>query len=238
MTNSDAFGVPIEENYARILLKFFEIECEVENNAPDFVSPETDEISLQIELSGSSKTIIPALDKLHKILFKGKAKKDGSSSFEIAENSIWFDIPLDQVKDIWVTDLNFKMISKTPKYITYFIQKLDHQFEWLQPDLKTGEIKTMSISKKKFSPKKSNGKDSYTSVEVLRCVDMISRAIKKIDLRINGAYVKFNTDKGRLEPLIISMGEKLGYKIEALTSEEIVSLEVSGQSVSHSIFLV
>lgn len=238
MNNSEAFKVSIQENYARILLRFFDIECEVENNAPDFVSVETDEISLQIELSGSSKTIIPALDKSHKVVFKGNAKKEGPSTFEVAENCVWFDIPIDQIKDIWVADLSFNLLSKSPKYITYYIQKLDHQFEWLQSDLKTGEIKTMSISKKKFKARKSNGQDSYTSVEVLRCTDMISRAIKKIDLRVNGAYVKFNTDKGRLEPLIVSMGEKLGYKIEALTSEEVVSMEVSGLSVSHSIFLV
>lgn len=74
-------------------------------------------------------------------------------------------------------------------------------------------------------------------MEVIRCADMIGRSIRKIDLRTGGAYVKFNTDKGRLEPLIIGIGEKLGYIIEPLDKETILSLEADGKNVSHAIYL-
>lgn len=238
MGHSKAFGIPIQENYARILLRIFSIECEVENNAPDFVSVETDEICLKVELTGSSSITIPVFEREYPVSFKSENKSKGTMNFEVSGEGIWFDIPIEQIKDIWVADLSFKFINKNLRYISYNIQSLDHQFEWLQPDLKTGEIKTMSISKKKYKPQKSAAKEIYSSVEVIRCIDMIGRAVRKIDLRTRGAYVKFNTDKDNLEPLIIAMGEKLGYKIEALSSEEVFSMEVSGNNVSHSIFLI
>ena len=103
--------------------------------------------------------------------------------------------------------------------------------------MKSGEIKSMSITTKKFKPPKITGKEVFSATEVLRCADMVSRSIKKIDLRVGGAYVKFNTDKGRLEPLIIGMADRLGYKIEALSPADIMNLESQGQNVSHSIFL-
>ena len=60
---------------------------------------------------------------------------------------------------------------------------------------------------------------------MIRCADMIGRAVRKIDIRTSGAYVKFNTDKGRLEPLIIGIAEKLGYTIEPLDKSDFLSME-------------
>lgn len=66
---------------------------------------------------------------------------------------------------------------------------------------------------------------------------MLGRAIRKIDVRTGKAMVKFNTEKGRLEPLLIGMAEKLGYVIESLDKPTIIKEDEKGNSVSHSISL-
>ncbi|GAB5407859.1 MAG: hypothetical protein BalsKO_02240 [Balneolaceae bacterium] len=66
---------------------------------------------------------------------------------------------------------------------------------------------------------------------------MLNRSIRKIDLRIGGAYIKYNTDKGKLEPLIVGIADQLGYVVEALPKEIILDMESNDQNVSHSIFL-
>ena len=65
---------------------------------------------------------------------------------------------------------------------------------------------------------------------------MIGRSAKN-SLRTGGAYVKFNTDGGRLEPLIIGMSEKLGYIVEPLDKDTILAMEDDGKNVSHAIYL-
>lgn len=153
------------------------------------------------------------------------------------DESIWFDIDVEQVTDIWIADLSFRIENKHSRYLAYYITKLDHQLEWLQPELRSGEIKSMSISTKKFKPPKITGKEMFSSVEVIRCADMIGRSVRKIDLRTGGAHVKFNTDKGRLEPLIIGIADKLGYVIDPLDKETIAELDREGKNVSHAIYL-
>jgi len=72
---------------------------------------------------------------------------------------------------------------------------------------------------------------------VVRCADMIGRAAKKIDVRTGSALVKFNTDKGRLESLIVGIAEKLGYEISALDKDTIARENEKDHSVSHVISL-
>ena len=79
--------------------------------------------------------------------------------------------------------------------------------------------------------------DSFTKRDIEICAEMLGKAIKKIDLRSRGALTKFSTDNGRLEPIIIAMGEKLGYEIKALELDEIRNLESRDMNVSHSIKL-
>ncbi|MBO6525365.1 MAG: hypothetical protein JJ971_16165 [Balneolaceae bacterium] len=232
-----AFEIPIKDGKARILLRLQGIKCEVENSAPDFISTKQDEVTLKIELPNDSKISISEFEKSYELKLKDYKKENQSAIFELQDDSIWFDINIDHVKDIWVEDLGFVLESKNSRYLAYYIKELDHQFEWLQPDMKSGEIKTMSISKKKYKVPKISGKETYTASEVIRCADMLNRSIRKIDLRIGGAYVKFNTDKGKLEPLIIGIADKLGYEIESLSKEIILDMEASGENVSHSIFL-
>lgn len=230
-----AFETPIREGDARILIRIRSILCEVENNAPDFVEVEKDEVSLKIDLQEVKDFSIPELEQNFPVTFAGI--NDPELSFNFDKGCIWFDIKADHVKDVWVADLTFTLLSSNPRYLAYYIKEVEHQFEWLQPDMKTGEVKTMSISKKKYKTPRISGRESFSSTEVIRCADMLNRAIKKIDIRTRGAYVKFNTDKGKLEPLIIGMADKLGYVVEPLGKDEIANLEASGESASHSIFL-
>ena len=232
-----AFTKPIEEGNSRILLKLQVIETEVENNAPDFINVEDDEVDLKVQTSNEIDITIPQLEEAFKVNFKRVANKGEVVHFELENDCIWFDLPTDNVKDVWIDELNFSLISKNSRYINYYIKTLDHQLEWLQPDLKTGEIRSMSVSTKKFKPPKISGKESFTAKEVIRCADMIGRSVQKIDIRTGGAYVKFNTDKGRLEPLIIGIAEKLGYIIEPLDKEVIQAMDEEGKSVSHAIYL-
>ncbi|MEQ9310025.1 MAG: hypothetical protein RLN90_11285 [Balneolaceae bacterium] len=235
--NSDAFKVPIKDGKARILLKLERIWCEVENSAPDFISTKQDEVSLKIDLPDQTRISIPEFEQNYSLVFLKENKEDSTAAFEIECNFIWFDINIDQVKDVWVADLNFSLVSKNSRYLAYYIKELNHHFEWLQPDMKSGEVKTMSISKKKYKAPKISGKETFSATEVIRCADMLNRSIRKIDLRIGGAYVKYNTDKGKLEPLIVGIADQLGYIVEALPKEIIVDMEASDQNVSHSIFL-
>lgn len=230
-----AFETPIREGDARILIRIRSILCEVENNAPDFVEVEKDVVSLKIDLQEVKDFTISEFEQNLPVTFSEINNQEVKFSFD--KECIWFDIKADHVKDVWVADLNFTLLSSNPRYLAYYIKEVEHQFEWLQPDMKTGEVKTMSISKKKYKTPSISGRESFSSTEVLRCADMLNRAIRKIDIRTRGAYVKFNTDKGKLEPLIIGMADKLGYVVEPLGKEEIAHMEASGESVSHSIFL-
>ena len=233
----EAFTRPIADGMARILLKLQSIECEVENSAPDFISVEEDEVSLVVQPSQEVNVSIPKLEQSFPVDFKRYLPDGLGAMFKLSQESIWFDIEIDQVKDIWIADLSFRLESKHSRYLAYYISSLNHQLEWLQPELRTGEIKSMSISSKKFKPPKISGKESFSATEVIRCADMIGRSVRKIDLRTGGAYVKFNTDKGRLEPLIIGIGEKLGYIIEPLDKETILSMDGEGKNVSHAIYM-
>ena len=235
--NSEAFKLPIKEGKARILIRFEDIKCEVENSAPDFIEPVQDEIRLKIDLPRDSKINIKKFEKSFLLKIKKTKTKLSEITLEFADTDVWFDINIDQVKDIWVAELNFSIESKNSRYLAYYIKELNHQFEWLQPDLQSGEVKTMSVSKKSYTVPKFSGKETFSATEVIRCADMLNRAINKIDLRVGGAYVKFNTDKGKLEPLIIGIANQLGYRIETLSVDTIAALNAQDKSVSHSIYL-
>tara|TARA_R110000868_G_scaffold1211_1_gene9264 strand:+ start:31280 stop:32008 length:729 start_codon:yes stop_codon:yes gene_type:complete len=235
--NKSAFQESIKDGKARILLKLEGIKCEVENSAPDFISTEQDEVKLKIDLPDEAKINIAEFNKSYTLKLEKQHKEDSSALFKLENSYIWFDINIDQVKDVWVADLSFSIESKNSRYLAYYIKELDHQFEWLQPDMKSGEVKIMSISKKKYKAPKISGKETFSATEVIRCADMLNRSIRKIDLRIGGAYVKYNTDKGKLEPLIIGIAHELGYIIEPLPKEVILDMGSNDQNVSHSIFL-
>lgn len=235
--NLAAFQQPIKEGLIRIFLRVKEIECEIENDAPDFVSLEKDQPILKIIPSIDLTGITAVFDKPHPLRFKSIEKEAATQRLELENGGIWFDISMEQVKEVWLSDFDFKVESEKPRYLSYFIKNVNHNLEWLQNDPKLGEIRSLSNVKKNYAGPNLNQKEMFSGADVLMCADMIGRAIKKIDVRIGSAMVKFNIDKRPIEPLLVNMAKKLGYDIDPLEAKSIESESRRGNSVSHIISL-
>ncbi|MDR9416117.1 MAG: hypothetical protein RI564_07525 [Gracilimonas sp.] len=235
--NLKAFEEPIEEGLVRILLRISSVICEIENDAPDFVTPEEDKPHLVVKPQDDIAELTKVFTKSYPLMLNDKKSKGKKMVWKLKKGGIWFDIEMDSVKDIWLTEFNFFIESERPRYLKYYIQDIEHKVQWLQKDVNSGEIRSLSEFKKKFTPPPISEKEVYSGNEILKCADMLSRAISKIDMRTKQALVKFNTDKGRLEPLIIGMGDKLGYKISALDKETMRIENEKGNNVSHTIAL-
>lgn len=232
-----AFQQPIKDGLIRILLRIGDIECEVENDAPDFVNPVEDHPVLTVTPEADLKDITDVfLDNYPLELNKRKSKGD-RLVWNLPEGGIWFDMKMDNVKEVWLSEFSFFIESDKPRYLAYYIRSVEHNIEWLQPDAKSGEIKSLSTFKKKYTPPPVSAKNIYSGAEVLKCADMLGRAIGKIDMRTQEALVRFNTEKGNLEPMLIGMADKLGYSVKALDKEVIARESDKGRSVSHSISL-
>lgn len=234
---NQAFSAPIPQGLVRILLRIDAIVCEVENDAPDFVDPLEDHPQLLIHTVDEVSELTDAFKEKFELELDERRTKDNQIVWSLKREGIWFDIDMDDVKKVWLTDFDFYIESEKPRYLIYYIKDVEHNVEWLQRDENSGEIRSLSNFRKKFKVPKVSEKSTYKGAEVIKCADMLSRAIRKIDLRTGSALVKFNTELGRLEPLLKGLADKLGYKIEALDKESIRSLENKGLNVSHSISL-
>ncbi|SMO91422.1 hypothetical protein [Gracilimonas mengyeensis] len=231
------FSSPIGEGLVRILIKIHGIECEVENDAPEFVDPFEDEPNLTLCPDVDVSGITNAFKKSYKLRLNKKESNEESIVWELSDKGVWFDIKMDQVKDIWLADYHFQIESSKPRYLAYYISNLEHRIEWLQVHEKSGEIRSLSEFNKKFSPAPIAEKDTYTGSDILKCCEMLARAAKRIDLRTKSAMVKFNTEKGRLYSLLKGMAEKMGYDINPLDKETVLKKEQKGEMVSHLITL-
>ncbi len=232
-----AFSEPIKEGLVRILLRVDAVECVVQNDAPDFVNPYEDNPVLSVVPENDLSTITDACIKKYPLKLNKRKSNQDNMVWEMESGGIWFDMEMDFVKDVWMSEFHFFLESEKPRYLRYYIQDVAHNIEWLQHDMETGEIRSLSNYRKKFTPPPISEKDTFSGAEVIRCTDMLSRAIKKIDMRTKQAWVKFNTDNGRLESLIVGMAAPLGYKIAPLEKEVIAEERKKGNSVSHLISL-
>lgn len=234
--NLDAFKEPIENELVRILLRVQEVKCEVKNDAPDFVDPREDKPSMKIIPEADIFHLTNVFQERHPLVLNKRKSNDEVIVWDLEQEGIWFDIPMEKVKEVWLTDFNFYIESSTSRYLTYYILDVDHKIEWLQVG-ESGSIISLSEFRKKFTPPPVSERETFSGSEVLKCADMLGRASRKIDVRTGKAMVKFNTEKGRLEPLLTGMAEKLGYTIEPLDKQTIVKEDEKGNSVSHSIYL-
>lgn len=232
-----AFSTPIQDGLIRILLRIESIECEVENDAPDFVDAKEDSPRLMVKPEADVTNLTDVFMKSYPLTLNKRKSKENVLVWELEHEGIWFDTKMDNVKEIWLSDFDFYVESEKPRYLFYYINDVEHNIEWLQKDNETGEIRSLSNFKKNFSPPPVSGKDNYSGTDVMKCADMLGRAIRKIDIRTGSAMVKFNTDKNRLEPLLIGMADRLGYKIEKIDQETILRKEEEGEKVSHFISL-
>lgn len=234
---SKAFSDPIPDGLIRILLSVDFVKTQIRNDAPDFIDPLEDHPLLEIDPVQDMTELTSVFDKSYPLKLDNQKTKDEIVSWKLEQQGIWFDIPMDKVKDIWLTDFNFFIESQRPRYLFYHIEDVEHKVEWLQENQQSGEIFSLSEFKKTFTPAPLSVKDTFSGPDIIKCADMIERAIQKIDLRTKSAFVKFNTDNGRLESLIIGMAGKLGYKIKSLDKKTIVKESDNGNSVSHLISL-
>ena len=235
--NLAAFQEPIKDGLIRILLRIGDIECEVENDAPDFVDPLDDHPTLTVTPEADLKDITDAFLGSYPLELNKRKSRDNKIVWNLPDGGIWFDMDMEDVKEVWLSEFSFFVESEKPRYLAYYIRDVEHKIEWLQPGAETGEIKSLSTFKKKFTPPPVSEKNVYSGADILKCADMLGRAIGKIDMRTKEALVRFNTEKGNLEPILIGMAEKLGYSVKPLEKEVIAREDEKGRSVSHSISL-
>ena len=236
-TDIAAFKDPIEQGLIRIFLRVEDIECEIENDAPDFVNAREDNPLLTITPEADLQDLTDVFLKTYPLILNKRKSGESKLVWEMEQGGIWFDIQMDDVKEVWLSEFNFYIESEKPRYLAYYLKDVKHKVEWLQPDTKIGEIQSISNFKKKYTPPPITEKNTYSGSEVLKCSDMLGRAIKRIDLRTKEALVRFNTEKGNLEPMLIGMADRLGYSINPLDKEVIMREGEKGNSVSHSISL-
>lgn len=232
-----AFEAPIESGLIRIFLRITNVYCTFENDAPDFVNAEDDHPKLKVLPDTDISNLTDAFNTSLDLKLDKRQSTENKKVWEVEGGGIWFDIPMEDVKQVWVSEFNFHIESEKPRYLAYYIEDVDHKIEWLQQDEKAGEIRSLSVHKKTFKPSPITDRDNYSGAEVIRCADMIGRAVRRIDIRTGSALVKFNTDNGRLESLIVGMAAKLGYEISPLEKETIARENEKDHSVSHKISL-
>lgn len=231
----DAFGKPLLDSDVRILLNVKKLNVSVKNIAPDFLSFKDDQPVLVIDIQSEDELVSIHFDKY---ALKVVANKKEEVGLFFEDKSIWFDINMNSVGSIWSANFDFHIESEHPKYLNYHIQLLEYDLEWLQNDSKTDKIESVSVSNKEFKQKILEEELSYTLLEVERCADMLGRAIKKIDIRTGSAYIRLNTDNGRLEPALKKIALKLGFELKNVEETMAWNQERRGYKASHIISLI
>jgi len=232
-----AYEQPVEPGLIRIFLRISSVVCTFENDAPDFIKAEEDHPKLRVLPGPGVSELTDVFENNLHLKMNSRESTEEKMVWDVEEGGLWFDISMEDVKEVWVADFGFHIESEKPRYLAYYIKDVDHEINWLQQDEASGEIRSLSVHKKTFKPTPLTEKESYSGAEVIRCADMIGRAAKKIDVRTGSALVKFNTDKGRLESLIVGIAEKLGYDISPLDKDTIARENERDHSVSHVISL-
>lgn len=231
-----AFEKTISKGKVRILLKVSSVLCVVENKASDFLKAVEDNCEMIVRFS-NEKLNGDYFNTRYSLTTDGK-KSSETELYLSLEEEIFFDLNIDEVSEVWSSELEFEVNGSRPKYLNYFVRSAEYTLEWLQPNEKTGNIAVLSSSNRVYKGKREIQGMTFTSEEVIRCADTLNRAIKKIDLRTKSAIVKFNTeDNPNLEGLIVEMADRLGYEVEALDQETIYKLEQKGNRISHQIKL-
>jgi hypothetical protein len=232
--NIDAYNSEIKEGNVRIVFNIEEIQLAVSNTIEDFFSPENDTVTLNIDL-GKLK-VDGIKDEGYKLVKNDKSKD--SVTFNLPQNSIWFDLGIDEVSSVLNNSVQFKVQGSYPKHVSYFIKKLDYKIEWLQYDKSKEEISTVSVTKRSFVQPRIEQNVRYSVQTIAKSAELLNKAIRRIDLRTGSAYVRLNTDDGKLDPIIISIAEKLGYEVSVLDEETVDELKKRGQKATHLISLI
>ncbi len=234
-TMCEAFDKVLLDSDVRILLNIKKINVLVKNIAPDFLSLDDDQPLLVISIESEDEIAGLHFDKY---TLKVVSVNDNEVELQFKDKSIWFDINMDSVGSIWSANFDFHIEGNHPDYLNYHIQLLEYDLEWLQIDSKSSKIESVSVSNKEFKQQILADQLNYTLEEVERCSDMLGRAIKKIDIRTGSAFIRLNTDNGRLEPALKKMAENLGFELNSVDETTAWNQERRGYKASHIISLL
>jgi len=230
-----AYTSSIKKGEVRIVINIEDIDIEVENSASEFVNNDEDTMFLHLDFSDLD---IKDLNLEGYELILPKKKESKPQSIELKKDTIWFDVDIEEVSGVLNNTIQFHIEGQFPKFLSYYIKKLRYKIEWLQYDKKKDAISTVSVTKKSYSQPKTEIDTDYSIEEVSKCAELLGRAIKKIDLRTGTAYVKLNTENGKFDPVIITIGAQLGYQVEVLDEDTISDLLKRGQKATHLISLI
>ena len=233
--SNKAYELSIDDGKVRIIIKIEDIKVDVINSTNEFITPSDDEIYLF--LSFSDLEINSTREEGYK-LDNSISNKSELKSFLIEKESIWFDVDMSKMSNLLNNTIQFSIKGKHPNHIKYFVKKLNYKIEWLQFDKQKDSISTVSVTKKSFSQSRIESNMSYSLEEIAKSSELLSRAIKKIDLRTGSSYVRLNSEDGKLDPIMVSMAEKLGYQLEVLNEEAINDLQKRGRKATHIISLM
>jgi len=230
-----AYELPIKEGEVRIVIKIEDINVEEENSAKEFVSSTDDEINLFLNLVDLD---IKTIDNEGFRLLNTSEENSMLESLSLEKESIWFDVDMSAMSDLLNNTIQFSIVGKYPKHINYFIKALNYKIEWLQYDKQKDTISTVSVTKRNFTQSRNDSTVKYSLEDVAKCAELLSRAIKKIDLRTGSSYVRINTDVVNFDPLLVVMAEKLGYQLEVLDENTIKEIHKEGRKATHIISLI
>lgn len=232
---NEAYQLPIEEGRVRIVFNVDQIRVKVTNSIEEFFSQKDDATKLFLDL-GNLK--IKGISSKGYELEKKERKKSEGVFFTLPEDSIWFDVDIEEVSTVLNNSVKFLIKGNYNEHISYYIDKMEYKIEWLQYDKSKDEISTVSVTKRTYTQPRLEQNVSYELDEIAKSAELLKRAISKIDLRTGSAYIKLNTAEGRLDPVIILIGEKLGYEVKVLDEETISELKKRGQKATHLISLI
>jgi hypothetical protein len=230
-----AYELSIDEGKVRAVIKVEDIKVDVRNSANEFISMDEDDVHLFLDFTDLD---IKTVKKNGYELLYPLEKNTETKSLSLKKDNIWFDVDINNMSSILNNSIQFSISGKHPSHISYFIKKLDYKIEWLQYDKQKDSISTVSVTKGSFVQPEIESNVNYSLEEISSCAELLSRAIKKIDLRTGSSYVRINTEDGKYNSLLIVMAKQLGYQVEVLDDDTIKDLQKRGRKATHIISLI
>lgn len=236
MNDSDkAYTLSIKEGEVRVVIRIENIKVEEINTAKEFVSVNEDDLFLYLNFADLE---IDSIREDGYKLEKPTSEDSNSTSLLLKKEIIWFDVDMNHMSSLLNNTVQFSVKGKHPNYLTYFIKNLTYKIEWLQYDKKKNAISTVSVTNRSFTQPRTESDINYSFEEITKCAELLSRAIKKIDLRTGSSYVRINPEDSKFNPVLVAMAEKLGYQLEVLDEDTIIDLHNRGRKATHIISLI
>lgn len=230
-----AYELSIDEGKVRVVIKIEDIKVEIRNSIKEFITAQKDDINLFLSFTDLE---IKSNRKEGYILEQISSKKSEQDSYSTQKESIWFDVDMSEMSNLLNNPIQFSIQGKYPEHLSYFIKELNYRIEWLQYDQKKESVSTVSVTTRSFTQPRIESNMSYSLEDISTSSELLSRAIKKIDLRTGSSYVKINSEYANLDPVMIIIAEKLGYQLEVLDEDAINDLQRRGRKATHIISLI